>query len=212
MAVTKDRHVRMQARRYQEVEDTLQTKGKEFGIPAPLMRLLEKMVAYEPTRRYQTPAELIEAIQTCRVEVPRAVPAAGNPRIPTGPKTLYAIETNEKLKQAFREKFKDRGYRVLLSADPSTAIKRYQEQPYHTLIADAGSVGREAVVAFNRVLKESDAAKLDLAAILLLGEKQKDWASDAISHPRGAVLFLPLNMKDLIRKIRELSLAGDEPE
>ena len=34
-------------------------------------------------------------------------------------------------------------------------------------------------------------------------------ASDAISHPRGAVLFLPLNMKDLIRKIRELMPAGE---
>jgi hypothetical protein len=42
----------------------------------------------------------------------------------------------------------------------------------------------------------------------LLSEKQSDWASDAIRHERGAVLFLPLNMKEIIQKLRDLSLSG----
>ncbi len=212
MPVTRDRQVRMQARRYQDVEDTLRKNGPALGIPPPVMKILEKMVAYEPARRYQTPTELVEALLACRPEIERtgqkvtaaaAVPTNSS-RIPTGPKTLYAVETNEKLKEAFR-KLKAKGFeRVLISADPSRALEQYQKQPYHTLIMDAGSVGRDAVATFNRVLKESDTAKLDLAAVLLLAQKQADWASDAISHPRGAVLIFPVNMKELTDKIREL--------
>lgn len=214
MAVTKDRQSRMLARRYQEVEETLAKTGPALGVPPPVMAVLRKMVAFDPAARYQTPTELVDALQACRAELRgQTAPAGpGRNRTPDGPKTLYAVEANEKLKLAFREKFKARGYRVLLSNDPAAAVKRYREQPYHTVILDAGTVGREAVAAYNRVLKESDAAALDLIAVLLLSEKQTDWQADAIPHDRGAVLLLPLNMKDLMRKIRELSADAKQEE
>lgn len=205
MSVTRDRQVRMQSRRYTEVEDTLQKNGPSLGIPPPLMKLLAKMVAFEPTYRYQTPNELVEAIHICQADIRNNVGmTAVSSRIPGGSKTLFAIETKENLKEAFR-KFKGRGFeKVLISNDPEMAIKQYKEKPFHALIVDAGSVGRGGVEVFNRVLKEADAAKLDVAAVLLLDEKQADWASDAIRHQRGAVMYLPLSMKDLIRQIRDL--------
>jgi serine/threonine protein kinase len=202
MPVTKDRQARMMARRYQEVEDTLRKNGPALGIPPPLMSLLARMVAFEPAERFQTPAQLVEAIQACRVELTRGGDGAG--RLPAGPKTLYVVESNEKMKDAFR-KLSQKGFKVLLTSDPEQALKHFQQKPFHTLIADAGSVGREALTAYNRLLKEADAAKLDLSAILLLSDKQTDWAAAAAPHARGAVLFLPLNMKELLQKIRELS-------
>jgi len=200
MPVTKDRVARMMARRYQDVEETLHKTGPALGIPPPLMSLLGRMVAFEPLQRIQTPTQLVEAIQTCRMEVSRE-PAAH--RVAAGPKTLYVVETNEKMKVAFR-KLSQKGFRVLRVHHPEQALKQYQQKPYHILIVDAGSVGREAVSVFNRLLKESDLAGLDLTAILLLSEKQSDWASDAIRHGRGAVLFLPLNLKELLKKLRDL--------
>ncbi len=89
------------------------------------------------------------------------------------------------------------------------ALKQYQTRPYHILIIDAGSVGREAIAVFNRVLKESDVAGLDLAAVLLLSGEQADWEADAIRHNRAAVMYLPLNMKELLHKIRELTPSGN---
>jgi serine/threonine protein kinase len=165
MPVTKDRVARMMARRYQDVEDTLHKTGPTLGIPPPLMSLLGKMVAYEPSQRIQTPTQLVEAIQNCRMELVRE-PADGG-RVVTGPRTLYVVESNEKMKNAFR-KLSLKGFRVLLTNDPGQALKQFQQKPYHTLIVDAGSVGREAVSVFNRLLKESDLAGLDLTAILLL--------------------------------------------
>ncbi len=87
-------------------------------------------------------------------------PGAGRSRQPTGPKTLFVVEQNEKLQDAFREKFKEHGYRVLLTIDPSQAVKRYQQQAYHAIIIDARTVRREGVTAFNEVLRAADSAGL----------------------------------------------------
>jgi serine/threonine protein kinase len=206
MPVTKDRQARMMARRYQDVEETLRKNGPGLGIPPPLMSLLGKMVAYEPTQRLQTPTQLIEAIQTCRQELGRDAA-----RVVAGPKTIYAVESNEKFKDAFR-KLNQKGYKVLLTSDPEMALKQYQQKPYHVLIMDAGSVGRDAIGTYNRVLKESDLAELDLVAVLLLSDKQTDWEADAIRHKRAAVMYLPLNMKELLKKIRELTPGGNGAE
>lgn len=204
MPVTRDRQARMQARRYLEVEETLQKTGPAYGLKPALMSLLAKMVAFEPGMRYQTPNQLVEAIQLCRANLQER-DKSGNPRSPIGQKTVFALEAREALKTHIRDRFKERGYRVLMSSDPEQALKRYQEQPYHALIVNAGSVGQEGIRAFNRVLRESDTAQLDLAAALILDSKQSDLAADAISHTRGAVLYLPLKMKDLLDKIEELT-------
>ena len=62
-------------------------------------------------------------------------------RSPSGPKTVYVIESNEKMKDAFR-RLTQKGFRVLLSNDPEQALKQYQHKPFHVLIVNAGSVGR----------------------------------------------------------------------
>lgn len=208
MPVTKDRQVRMQARRYVEVEETLRKSGPGLGLPPPLMGLLGKMVAFEPGLRFQNPTQLVEAVQACRLELRGVDPvaAAAHSRAVPGPKTLLAIETKDALKDAFREKFKAKGgFRtVLLSGDPDHALRRFHQQPYHALVVNAGSVGREGVAAFNRVLKASDQEELDVAAVLLLGKDQTQWAADAIRHPRGTVMVFPVSMKDLLQKVREL--------
>ena len=207
MPVTKDRHARMMARRYEEVEDTLAKNGPALGVPPAVMALLTKMLAYDPMKRFQTPTDLLEAIQTCRPELSRTgAPAKER----SGPKTLFAIETREHLKENFREKFKARGYRVLVSSDPGQALKQYKHQPYHALIVDAGSVGREGVEVFNSVVKEANTAKRDLVAVLLLEAKQADWAAEATRHPRAAVLVFPFSMRQLIDKIRSLGAAPSE--
>jgi serine/threonine protein kinase len=212
MPPTRDRQARMQARRYQDVEETLAKNGPALGVPQPLMPVLAKMVAFEPKARYQTPTQLLEALQGCQAEVYAAAQAAqavqASARTPTGPLVLFAVETKENMKDAFREKFGARGFRVLMSSDPAQAIKQYREKPYHALIVDAAAVGREAVSVYNRVLKEADAAKLDLAAVLLLAPEQRDWEADAIAHKRGTVMHFPIGMKDLMHNIRKLMPAA----
>ncbi len=207
MPVTKDRQTRMQARRYQDVEDTLRKNGPELGVTPPLMRLLGKMVAFEPAQRFQTPTQLVEALQACRADLAGGSTA---PKGPTGPKTLFVVESNEKLQDAFREKFKAHGYRVLMTIDPGQAVKRYQQQAYHAVIIDARTVGREGVTAFNDVLRAADSAGLEVAVVLILGEDQADWKKAVREHAHGAVLTAPVTMKQLLHTLEELTPSDDE--
>ncbi len=207
MPVTRDRNQRMQARRYMELEETLRKLGPALGISPSIMRLLSKMVAFEPTHRFQTPAQLVEAIQTCRAELAAGI---GQSRVAKGPKTLFVLEENQKLQDAFREKFKAAGYRVILSIDPGQAVKRYQQQPYHAIIIDAGTVGRDGVDAYNEVLREADVGGLDVSAILILSEDQAGWATQAKTHAHGAVLIRPVTMKQLLDRLNQLAPNSEE--
>lgn len=202
MAVTKDRQTRMQARRYTEVEETLRANGPGLGVAPPVMRLLAKMVAFEPTQRFQTPTQLVEAIQAARADLTGAPAARG----PAGPRTLFVVEQNQKLQDAFRDKFKAEGYRVVMTIDPGQAVRRYQQQAYHALIIDARTVGREGVAAFNDVLRAADGSGMEVAAVLILGEDQARWKSEAREHAHGAVLTDPgVTMRQLLRTLDGLA-------
>jgi serine/threonine-protein kinase len=151
----------------------------------------------------------VEGIQACRSEL-NAV-GGGTSRVATGPKTLFVVESSQKLQDVFREKFKAVGFRVLLSIDPAQAVKRYLQQGYHAIIVDARppEVGREGITAYNDVLRAADQSGMEVAAILLLNEDQSVWKSLAREHARGAVLVEPPNisMKQLLRTLDELTAA-----
>ena len=124
MPVTRDRQARMMARRYQDVEDTLRKNGPALGLPPPLMFLLGKMVAYEPTERLQSPTDLVEAIQDCRAELARGGPAMPRPcRAKDALRGRVERKDEGRFPQAHPE-----GIKVLLSNDPEQALKQFQQQ------------------------------------------------------------------------------------
>lgn len=208
MPVTKDRQARMMARRYVDVEDTLRKNGPALDVAPPLMKLLSKMVAFDPALRFQTPTQLVEAIQAVRLD---SGAAGATARVPTGPKTLFVVESNQKLQDAFREKFKAQGYRVLLSIDPGQAAKRYQQQAFHAIIIDARTVGRDGVTAYNDVLRVADSSGMEVRAILLLSEEQAGWRVQAREHAGAAILIEPPNitMKQLLAALDKPSSSKD---
>ncbi|MBN9518653.1 protein kinase [bacterium] len=205
MPVTKDKQARMAARRYQEVEDMLAKGGAAHGLPAELQRLIAKMVSFDPTRRVQTPAELVATIQETRVKLGGAAVLQVRSRKAEGPHTLFVVEENAKLQDAFREKFRAQGYRVLMSIDPGQPLRRFQQQPYHALIVDAGTVGEDGVEAYSRVLKEADTVGVDVGAVLILNEDQAHLQHRATKHKNGVVLVRPVTMKQLIETVYGLA-------
>ncbi|MBX9584704.1 MAG: protein kinase, partial [Gemmataceae bacterium] len=211
MPVTKDRQVRMMAKRYHDVEDTLARRGPEYGLPKPLQKLIAKMVAFDPRERFQNPAELLEAVTHCRADLGGHAALEVQSRVAAGPRTLFVVEGNDKLREAIRDKFKANGFRVLLSIDPNQAVRRFKEQPFHALIVDARTVGEDGVEAFNRVLREADTNAVDIGAVLILGADQRVWANRAVSRPNGAILHDPVTMKQLIETLVALAPAADEP-
>ena len=187
MPVTRDKNVKMQPRRYMDVEATLAKRGPMVELHPAVQRLVGKAVAFEPHQRYQTPAAFLEAIKATRAEITgQTDPDAA--RRASGPLAIFVVEDNQKLQDVFRERFKAMGFRVLISRDADQAHRRYQQAPYHALLVDCRTAGRDGVEAFKRVTKEAHGMRLDLAAILFLGEDQKAWADEACTLP-GATVF-----------------------
>lgn len=210
MPPTKDKHVRMSRRRFEDVEMTLGRMAQDYNIPQAAVKVIAKAVALDPPQRYQTPAAFVEAIRTGRTELAGGTEQAKQARRASGILTVYVVESNAKLQDAFRDRFKKMGFRVLMSMDATQAIKRYQTQPYHALVIDAGTAGNDGVDAYRRVLNEASMMNLDIAGVLIVNEDQKSWGAGVQSLPGGAVLVRPVTMKQvadtLAYRISELTV------
>lgn len=201
MAVTRDKNVKMQRKRYEEVEAALSARGPELGLHPAMQRLIGKAVAFEPHMRFQTPAAFVEAIKATRDEIAgTADPDAA--RRASGPLTIYVVESNQKLQDALRERFKQMGFRVLMSADETQALKRYQTAPYHAILVDAGIVGAEGLNTMRRVVKEAQGMRLDLAAVVIVNEDQEAWAREVEATPGVIAYVRPVGMKQLSTDLR----------
>jgi serine/threonine protein kinase len=196
---TKDKSVRMQAQRYELVQ---QISPAEVRYPA-IIRLVDTMMALDPQGRYQTPTQLLDAIKDVRAEL-QGTPKAEKP---ARTRQLFIVEPNLKLQDAFRTKFKELGYRVLISNDPTRAPARFQQQPFDALIMDAGSVGEDALMAFRQVMEDSQKREYPCGGILLLNEEQTEWKDRVFPGGRTAILVRPVTLRQLYTKLDEL-LAG----
>jgi serine/threonine protein kinase len=191
---TRDKRQRMLKDRFVAAE-SLAMQGP--ALPAPVVRLVETMMALEPLRRFQTPAQMLEAIREARKGLEEAADA----------RSVFILERDERLQDVFRQKFKEKGFRVFLAIDPARALDRFRRQPYQVLISDVGTVGEEGIYVSERILVESDRLGVALVVVLLLAEDQKAWADKIRSHPSLGVLVQPVTLKDLQTKVRELLAA-----
>jgi serine/threonine protein kinase len=204
---TKDRAVRMQAKRYSSVPPML---PEETAAPPVVFRLVEKMMAFNPMERFQVPAQLMEAVRTVRRDLEggksgmlKKADASAAPRSGEG-RTVFVVEQHEKLQEAIRNRLKEGGFRVLLSGDPAKALMRFQHQPYDAVIVDAGSVGEEGVTVFRDILNEAQRHKVPCAGVLILSENQADWAGRILKRDHAAVLVRPVTLNQLHDKLYEL--------
>ncbi len=203
MPATKDRYAKMNPRRYEMVEETLAKRAPELGIPKCVEKLIAKAVAFNPKERFQSPALFLDGIRAVRAEL--AGDTGGLIRA-SGPLTIYVVEAAPKLQDAFRDKFKKMGFRVLISADPGSAPRRYQQQPYHALLMDAGSAGTagsEAVEAFQKVVQEAGAVRNELTAILILNDDQAAWGQPFEEGEFVRSFVRPVTMFQLTGFLRE---------
>ncbi len=195
---TRDKNARMHRGRFEMMPSL---SPGEVEAPASFFKLLERMMAFQPHDRFQTPAQLHEAVRRLQNEMEGH---ATEVIAPTGPRTVFVVEGVEKLQDALREKLKALNYRVLISHDPARAEQRYRDQPYHAIIVDAGTAGEDGLAALKRIIHMSDDNGLALAALVLLSEEQVDWAKELPDHRGLGVLVRPINLRQLYTKLKEL--------
>src|SRR5262245_1231076 len=192
---TRDQVARMHKHRFQK----LPPNSRYRVAPAPPAQgLLDKMIAFDPPLRFQSPTQLHEAVRRVQGELEGA-PAVR--MAPTGPRSLFIVEKHPRLQDAMREAFTKQGFRVLISQDPERALHRYEELPYHALIVDAGTAGETGIRAFNKIMEEADSLDLTMAGVVVLSEDQAEWVSLVHENRGVAVLVRPINLKQLADKL-----------
>ena len=191
----KDARARMQKQRF-ELGSKLNRDDPD--LPPPVFSILSRMVALDPNERFQSYDQIIEAIATVRAEL-----QGGKIAQAVGTKTVFVIEHNSKLQDIFREKLKEYGFRVLISINPSQAVVRYSQQPFHAIIVDCGTANRDGLDAYKKVLDEADRRRIDCAGILILNEDQAPWADEVDKSPKSSVMVRPVLMKQILQTLRD---------
>ncbi len=197
--LTRDRRARMNPDRFDNI---VPMSAEEVTAPPVVFRLVETMIAFQPQNRYQTPAQLLEAVRQARRQVGQP-DQSGQPPPPPEP-TVFVIERNQRLRDLLRENLREMGYRVFLAGDPTTALQRFRQQPCDALIMDAGSLEDEDILEFDRILTAADRKKHPSAGILILSEKQAGWKDRIPAHPKTTILIRPLTLKQLAKRLEEL--------
>jgi DNA-binding response OmpR family regulator len=123
---------------------------------------------------------------------------------------LFVVEGDARLQDVLRDKFKELGYRVLLSVDPVKALDRFRLQPFDALIVDAGTTGKDSTLFFERVLAEAERTERFCAGVLILSEDQADLAQQVPLRKGATVLVRPVGVKQLQRTLQQQFQNADE--
>ena len=198
LSMTRDKYARMRKGRFEEVQPI---NPNEIDGPPSVLSLVETMMALDPKQRYQTPAQLLDAVKAVRREV-EGKSAKNDGRAPS--RSVFVVESDEHLQDILRDGLKEKGYRVFLAGDPGRAIDRFRQQPYDALIVDARTTGEDGLRVFINVVDEAARRRLTCAAILLLREDQASWTSRLRNAEHMGVLTQHITLKTVSRKLKEL--------
>lgn len=173
---------------------------EEVKYPS-VIRLVENMMTLDPQMRFQTPSQLLEAVRDIRRELQAADRSQGKAGLPS---TIFIAESDAHLQDLFREKFKAKGLRVLLAADPARALDRFRQQPFELLVVDAGTTGEAGLYVFDRILNDAHMGNLPCSGVLILAEDQVHWQDKISQRPNQIILVQPVKFKQLFAKVQEL--------
>ena len=166
-----------------------------------VIRLVENMMSLDPQQRFQTPSQLLEAVQSVRRELSVGDKPRGQGTMPS---TIFIAEKDERLQDLFREKFKAKGLRVLLASDPARALDRFRQQPFDLLVVDAGTTGESGLFVFERILNDARTGNLPCSGVLILAEDQVHWQEKISQRTNQIIMVQPVKFKQLFAKIQEL--------
>ena len=118
-------------------------------------------------------------------------------------RSVFIVESSARNQDALREKIKEQGYRVFLSADPTVALNRYRQKPFDALVLNAGTVGEDSLDRFEQILEEAARQRRPCSAIVLLSRNQAAWAERIPARPNVAIL-VGATLKQFIDQLNTL--------
>ena len=169
-------------------------------------------MALDPTRRYQTPAEVVKDLGIASRQISlearekdeederqkeRDRLAVEEKKRQSNLPSVMVVESNGKMQDLFRSGLKRAGFRVLLTSDPERAVERFRQEvsTADCVLLNAQEIGRAAVDAFNLFAEDKSIDSVPVA--LLVDENQQHLADEANTGEHHVVLSMPITMKQL---------------
>jgi serine/threonine-protein kinase len=173
-----------------------------------IINVVNKALKLDPEARYQSPSEMLGdllAIMSHSGSGDSNGSAHKSASAPGKLRSLMIIEQNPKVLEMLRSQFKEKGYRVLVSADPQRPAGLFTEttRPADCVLFSASNLGEESLEAFNN-FGELPQTK-SVPAVLLLTPKQTSWTSRAKTSDNRATITAPFKMKDLLALFDKLA-------
>jgi len=191
---------RMSAIRFQKM---VPLTSADVTAPPSLFRLLENMMTLDPDQRIQTPSQLLERIRDCRHDVDGTRKEAAQTAQKTQ-RTIFLVESDEQLQDVLRAKLKEKGFRMLIAADPARALERFHQQSFDVLIVNASTTGEGGYYAFESIMEEARRQRRPCRGILLLSEEQAEWQERLAEFPAAATLIQPVKYRQLLQTIKDV--------
>lgn len=204
LAETRDRVQRLSKSRYQDIKPIVDIAPE---LPLAIVRVANKALNFDPDKRYQTPGEMLTDLQLAMRRMADQPPGATDAPVKSGsmeghdpdgqPRKLMVVESDIKMQDLFREMFKKRGYRVLVTSNPERLFQQFYENngTADVVLMSSGHIGACALEAFNQMGQE--AATKQVPAVLLLGDQQTEWLKQAQVNRHRGVLQMPVKSRDL---------------
>ncbi len=224
LSETRDRSKRLSTSRYREVKPITDWVSH---VPPYIVALVQKAMELSPEKRYASPGEMLAEVKYALAryekgdtgETPEADPAAESPpaagAVAPPPeleqegdsKTVMIVESKIELQDALRDQLKRRGYRVLVTADPERALRRFEDDPE---LADVAvfcttELGNEALDAFNR-FGQAERTR-DIPAILFVDKSQQELIRAAQLADHRLLLAMPIRVRELRAALLKLLAA-----
>jgi serine/threonine-protein kinase len=195
--MTHDKSARMSLQRFQQIPPL---PPGEVDAPPTVFALVETMMSLDPTRRFQTPSQLLDAIRAARRDLDGQQAKVGG----AGARSLFIVERDEELQDKMRKRFKDLGYRVFISGEPTRALDRFHQQPFDALLVNAATVGEDGRFVFQQIMADAYQKGVVCAAILLLAPEQAEWARRINLTKNSAIIQHPVRFTQVRQKLDEL--------
>ncbi|MEQ8791708.1 MAG: protein kinase [Pirellulaceae bacterium] len=209
---TRDRIQRLSVSRYREVKPVTELDPE---LPGCVVLVVQKAMELDPSKRFETPGEMLAELKLTskRIEAGDTAPLGLGQReevatsaakqavqaklhlLEGESRTVMIVESNVELQNAFREKLKQYGYRVLVTADPQRALARFDDDRTlaNCVVFSTGELGSSALDAF--VSFTTVEATRNIPAILLVNQNQKSMAQQADLNRHHAVVTMPVKFK-----------------
>ncbi len=211
LSETRDRLQRLSKSRF---TDVVPIQKVDPALPAAVTLVVNKSMMLDPSRRYQSPSEMLHDLRAAlkRLEEDPAANTSG-PLMVGADSTasslargtaaaepehsIMVVESNVQFQDVFRSGFRKAGYRVLVTSDPGRALQRIRQDTgtADCVLFNAQELGEPALSGFNQLGEDSKTSSIP--AVLLLDERQHGWQEKALTGKHRVVLPLPVTMKRL---------------